>query len=86
MTVAQKVAFELVPVDGPIGGFQDAHATAAALADAISEIAGLDRTKLLLFGGWESATRGAGVTLHLRHEDGAIFFVLSVLVADFYYV
>ena len=32
MTVAQKVAFELVPVDGPIGGFPDAHATAAALA------------------------------------------------------
>ena len=27
MTVAQKVAFELVPVDGPIGGFPDAHAT-----------------------------------------------------------
>lgn len=68
MTVAQKVAFELVPVDGPIGGFQDAHATAAALADAISEIAGLDRTKLLLFGGWESATRGAGVTLQLAGE------------------
>ena len=30
MTVAQKVAFELVPIDGPIGGFPDAHATAAA--------------------------------------------------------
>lgn len=68
MTVAQKVAFELVPVDGPIGGFPDAHATAAVLADAINAIAGLDKTKLLLFGGWESATRGAGVTLQLIGE------------------
>src|SRR5271157_3313147 len=65
MTVAQKVAFELVPVDGPIGGFPDAHATAAALAEAIEGIGGLDKSKLLLFGGWESASRGAGVTLQL---------------------
>src|SRR5208283_645065 len=28
----------------------------------------LDRAKLLLFGGWESATRGAGVTLQLVGE------------------
>jgi electron transfer flavoprotein beta subunit len=68
MTVAQKVAFELVPVDGPIGGFPDAHSTAAVLADAINGIAGLDKAKLLLFGGWESATRGAGVTLQLVGE------------------
>jgi electron transfer flavoprotein beta subunit len=68
MTVAQKVAFELVPVDGPIGGFADAHSTAAALADAIAAIPALDRTKLLLFGGWESASRGAGVTLQLIGE------------------
>ena len=68
MTVAQKVAFELVPIDGPIGGFPDAHATAAALAEAIDAIPGLDRSKLLLFGGWESATRGAGVTLQLVGE------------------
>ena len=68
MTVAQKVAFELVPIDGPIGGFPDASATAAVLAEAIATIPGLDRTKLLLFGGWESATRGAGVTLQLVGE------------------
>ena len=68
MTVAQKVAFELVPVDGPIGGFPDAHATAAALASSIEAIPGLDRSRLLLFGGWESATRGAGVTLQLIGE------------------
>lgn len=68
MTVAQKVAFELVPVDGPIGGFPDAHATAAALASAIEAVPGLDRGNLLLFGGWESASRGAGVTLQLVGE------------------
>jgi electron transfer flavoprotein beta subunit len=68
MTVAQKVSFELVPIDGPIGGFADAHAAAAALAEAIAAITGLERDKLLLFGGWESATRGAGVTLQLVGE------------------
>ena len=68
MTVAQKVAFELVAIDGPIGGFPDAHSTAAVLAEAISAIPGLDREKLLLFGGWESAARGAGVTLQLIGE------------------
>jgi electron transfer flavoprotein beta subunit len=68
MTVAQKVAFQLVPVDGPIGGFTDAHSTAAILAETISALPGLDKSKLLLFGGWESATRGAGVTLQLVGE------------------
>jgi electron transfer flavoprotein beta subunit len=68
MTVAQKVAFELVPIDGPIGGFPDAHATAAVLAETIAKLPGLDRERLLLFGGWESATRGAGVTLQLVGE------------------
>lgn len=68
MSVAQKVSFELVPIDGPIGGFPDAQATAAALAEAISEIPGLARERLLLFGGWESATRGAGVTLQIVGE------------------
>ncbi len=68
MTVAQKVPFELVPIDGPIGGFPDAHSTAAVLAETIAALPGLDRTELLLFGGWESATRGAGVTLQLIGE------------------
>ena len=69
MTVAQKVPFELVPIDGPIGGFPDAHSTAAVLSDAINAIPGLNRDRLLLFGGWESATRGAGVTLQLIGEQ-----------------
>lgn len=68
MTVAQRASFELVPIDGPIGGFTDAQSTATALANAINSIAELDKTKLLLFGGWESATRGAGVTLQLVGE------------------
>jgi electron transfer flavoprotein beta subunit len=68
MSVAQKVSFELVPIDGPIGGFPDAQATAAALAEAIGAIPGLEREQLMLFGGWESATRGAGVTLQLVGE------------------
>jgi electron transfer flavoprotein beta subunit len=68
MTVAQKASFELVPIDGPIGGFADAHATSAVLADAIAALPGLDRERLLLFGGWESASRGAGATLQLVGE------------------
>jgi electron transfer flavoprotein beta subunit len=38
------------------------------LAETIAALPGLDRSKLLLFGGWESATRGAGVTLQLVGE------------------
>jgi electron transfer flavoprotein beta subunit len=68
MAVGQKVGFELIALDGPANGFTDAHETAAALADAVKGIAGLDRTKLLLFGGWESASRGAGATLQLIGE------------------
>lgn len=68
MTMAQKVPFELVALDGPAGGFVDAHATAAALADAVQAIAGLDRSRLLVFGGWESATRCSGVTMQLIGE------------------
>ena len=68
MTVAQKVAFELVALDGPASGFTDSFETAAALAAAIEAMPGLDRSKLLLFGGWESASRGAGSTLQMIGE------------------
>jgi len=68
MTVAQKVPFELVALDGPASGFSDSFETAAALAAGIEGIAGLDRTRLLLFGGWESASRGAGSTLQMVGE------------------
>ena len=68
MTVAQKVPFELVALDGPASGFTDSFATAAALAGAIEAIPGLDKSRLLLFGGWESASRGAGSTLQMTAE------------------
>lgn len=68
MTVAQKVPFELVALDGPGGGFTDSFEVAAALAEAIQGIPGLDRSRLLVFGGWESASRGAGTTLQMVGE------------------
>lgn len=68
MTVAQKVPFELVAIDGPAGGFTESAEVAAALAEAIEGIAGLDKSKLLVFGGWESATRGAGATMQMVGE------------------
>lgn len=68
MTIAQKVPFELVALDGPASGFTEAHETAAALAGAIEGIAGLDKSKLLLFGGWESASRAAGATMQIVGE------------------
>jgi len=69
MNVAQKASFELVPIDAPANGFADAHAVAGVLAEAVQSIPGLDRSRLLLFGGWESASRGAGVTMQLAGEQ-----------------
>ena len=69
MNVAQKASFELVAVDAPASGFADGHAVAASLASTVQSIAGLDRSRLLLFGGWESASRGAGVTMQLVAEQ-----------------
>ncbi len=68
MTVAQKAPFELVALDGPAGGFTDAFETAASLAGAIEGIQGLDRTRLMIFGGWESATRCASSTMQMVGE------------------
>jgi electron transfer flavoprotein beta subunit len=68
MNVAQKVPFELIALDGPAGGFTEAAEVAAALDDAIQTIPGFDHSRLLVFGGWESASRGAGVTMQLVGE------------------
>lgn len=68
MTVGQKVPFELVALDGAAGGFTEPAETAAALAGAVAALPGLDRARLLVFGGWESASRGAGVTLQTLAE------------------
>jgi len=68
MTVAQKAPFELVAIDGPSSGFTDSFEVAAALAEAIQAITELDRSRLLLFGGWESASRGTGSTMQMVGE------------------
>ena len=68
MTIAQKVPFELVALDGPASGFTEAAEVAAALVEAIQAIPGLDKSELLVFGGWESASRGAGATMQMVGE------------------
>ena len=69
MTVAQKVPFELVALDGPASGFADSFETAAALAGGHrSHRRAWTAARLLLFGGWESASRGAGSTLQMVGE------------------
>jgi electron transfer flavoprotein beta subunit len=68
MTIAQKAPFELIAIDGPATGFVDAREVAAELAKAIEGIEGLDRSRLLLFGGCASASRDAGVTMQLVGE------------------
>jgi electron transfer flavoprotein beta subunit len=72
MNVAQKVPLELVAVDGSASGFTEASEIAAALAKAISGISGLDQTRLLLFGGWESASRGSGAVMQMLAEQMGI--------------
>ena len=41
---------------------------AEALAAAIKSIPGIDMSRLLIFGGWESASRGAGATMQIVGE------------------
>ena len=68
MSIAQKVPFELVAVDGSNSGFADSAEVAQVLATAIQTIAGLDRSKLLIFGGMASASRDAGATMQMVGE------------------
>ncbi|MDK2971697.1 MAG: electron transfer flavoprotein beta subunit [Candidatus Sumerlaeota bacterium] len=68
MTIAQKVPFELIAIDGPASGFAESADVAEELAAAIEAIPGLDKSKLLVFGGWESASRGAGTTMQMVGE------------------
>jgi electron transfer flavoprotein beta subunit len=68
MTIAQKVPLELMAIDGSASGFVDAHEVGCQLADAIAAIPGLERDNLLVFGGWESASRCAGVTMAIVGE------------------
>lgn len=73
MTIAQKASFGLVALDAPSSGFTDSAAVAAVLADAIASLPALDRSKLLVFGGWESASRSSGTTLQILGERLGIF-------------
>ena len=68
MSIAQKVPFELVAVDGSASGFTDSFEVAEALAAAIEKIPALDRSRLLLFGGCASASRDAGTTVQMVGE------------------
>jgi electron transfer flavoprotein beta subunit len=68
MTVAQKVPFELIALDGPASGFAESAEIAATLAAAIQGIPGIDKSRLFVFGGWESASRGAGTTMQMVGE------------------
>ena len=68
MTIGQRVALELIAIDGPASGFTESSQVAAAISAAIETIAGLDKPRLLLFGGWESASRGAGTTMQMVGE------------------
>lgn len=68
MKMAQKMPFELIPLDGAANGFSDAGPTAEALAAAIRALPDVQMDRLLLFGGWESATRGAGVVMQMVGE------------------
>lgn len=69
MTIAQKVPFELVCLDGSASGFMDSCEVAAALAGAIEKMPNLDKTKLLVFGGYASASRDAGTTMQMVAEQ-----------------
>jgi electron transfer flavoprotein beta subunit len=73
MNIAQKVPFEFVAMDGPAGGFVEPRETAEALKNAIEGVEGLDMSKLLLFGGWQSASRGAGATMQILGEMLGIY-------------
>jgi electron transfer flavoprotein beta subunit len=68
MTIAQKALFELIVLDGSASGFTDSFEVAQALAQAIEKIPGLDRSRLLLFGGCASASRDAGATIQMVGE------------------
>lgn len=68
MNIAQKVPFELVAIDGSSSGFTEATDVANALAEAINGIPDLEKNRMLLFGGWESASRGAGAVMQMLGE------------------
>lgn len=68
MAVSQKAPFQLVVADGSASGFEDSFETAKVLSETIDGIDGLDKSKMLLFGGWQSASRGSGAVMQMVGE------------------
>jgi electron transfer flavoprotein beta subunit len=68
MTIAQRVPMELIAIDAPANGFVETTEIAVLLSDAVAGIPALERSRLLLFGGWESASHGAGATMQVVAE------------------
>jgi electron transfer flavoprotein beta subunit len=56
MSIAPKLPFELIALDGPAGGFTDAWEVAAALAGAIGDIADLGRCS------WSASISGSSIS------------------------
>ncbi len=73
MTIAQKVPFDLVAMDGPANGFTDSATIAEHLEKGIRSIPDLEMSNLLVFGGWESASRGSSTTMQFLGERLGIF-------------
>lgn len=68
MNIAQKAKFELIAIDGSSSGFIDCYEVAVYLAEAINAINDIDKSRLFIFGGWESASRSYGITLQVLGE------------------
>ena len=68
MTIAQKAPFELVPSTGPSADSPTRTRPQPFWPRPSPPSPGSTGSELLLFGGWESATRGAGVTLQMIGE------------------
>jgi electron transfer flavoprotein beta subunit len=68
MTIAQKASFELIALDAQANGFSDSNVIAIKIAEAINGIPEIDKSRLMIFGGWESAARSSGVTMQIVGE------------------
>ena len=68
MTVAQKVPFELVALDGSASGFADSFDDGGGAGGRDRGHSGTRQIAAALFGGWESASRGSGSTIQMIGE------------------
>ncbi len=68
MTIAQKARFNLVVIDSKDTGFSDSASNAKIISEYIRDNSKIDKSNLLIFGGWESASRSSGTTLQIIGE------------------